>query len=103
MRPETLDSFDDALEPIVLQIVTQNASLLGRIDELLAEIKTLNARIAELEARGGQPPGQPPKTPTNSSLPPSSGHKANATTTAQDEAAAKAGRAWRASCARART
>ena len=82
MPPETLDSLDDALKPIVLQIVTQNASLLGRIDELLAEIKALNARIAELEARGGQPPSKPPKTPANSSLPPSSGHKANATTTA---------------------
>ena len=80
MPPETLDSLDDALKPIVLQIVTQNASLLGRIDELLAEIKTLNARIAELEARGVPPP---PKTPTNSSLPPSSGHKANATTAAE--------------------
>lgn len=34
----------------------QIASLLGRIDELLAEIKTLNARIAELEGRYGQPP-----------------------------------------------
>ncbi len=78
MPPETLDSLDAALKPIVLQIVAQNASLLGRIDELLAEIKILNARIAELEARGVPPP---PKTPTNSSLPPSSGHKTNATTT----------------------
>jgi transposase len=37
----------------------------------------LNARIAELEGRGIKLPGKPPKSPTNSSLPPSSGHKAN--------------------------
>ena len=74
MPPETLASLDDALKPILLRIVAQNASLLGRIDELLAQITTLNARIADLEARAGQPP----KTPTNSSLPPSRGQKANA-------------------------
>jgi transposase len=45
------------------------ASLLVRIDELLAQVKALNARIAEL--------GQPPKTPDNSSLPPSRGQKAS--------------------------
>jgi transposase len=68
MPPGDIDSLDKAsLKPLV-------ASLLARIDELLGQIKTLNARIAELEARGGQPP----KTPTNSSLPPSSAHKTNA-------------------------
>src|ERR1700748_3453727 len=45
-----------------------------RIDELLAQVKALNARIAELEAKRGGPP----KTPDNSSLPPSRGQKANA-------------------------
>jgi transposase len=61
MPPEGIDSLDaDSLKALVL-------SLLTRIDELLA-------RIAELEARAGKPP----KTPTNSSLPPSSGQKANA-------------------------
>src|SRR5436190_16960938 len=60
MPPEGIDSLDaDNLKALVL-------SLLTRIDELLA-------RIAELEARAGKPP----KTPTNSSLPPSSGQKAN--------------------------
>src|SRR5450631_1200071 len=67
MPPETLDSLDEnSLKPLVVQ-------LLARIDTLLAQNTTLLARIAELEARCGQPP----KTPDNSSLPPSSGKKSN--------------------------
>lgn len=74
MPPEGIDSLDAAsLKSLVLSLVAridefvaQNATLLSRIDELLA-------RIAELEGRGGKPP----RTPTNSSLPPSSGQKAN--------------------------
>jgi transposase len=67
MAPKTLDSLDaENLKPLVLQ-------LLARIDDLLAQNKTLLSRIAELEAKLGQPP----KTPTNSSLPPSRGQKAN--------------------------
>ena len=50
------------------------ASLLARIDQLLAQIAALNARIAVLEGKLGKPP----KTPDNSSLPPSRGQKANA-------------------------
>jgi transposase len=68
MAPEKLDSLDaDSLKPLVQQLLT-------RIDDLLAQIKAQNARIAELEAKLGQPP----KTPDNSSLPPSRGQKANA-------------------------
>jgi transposase len=67
MAPEKVDSLDpDGLKPLVQQLLT-------RIDELLAQIAAQNARIAELEARLGQPP----KTPDNSSLPPSRGQKAN--------------------------
>lgn len=67
MPPETRDSLDhDSLKPLVV-------SLLAKIDNLLEQNKALLARIAELEARTGQPP----KTPTNSSRPPSTGHKAN--------------------------
>jgi transposase len=40
---------------------------------LMEQISVLLVRIAELEARNGQPP----KTPTNSSVPPSKGQKAN--------------------------
>ena len=56
------------------QLVAQIAARDARIDELLAQVKALNVRIAELEAKRGGPP----KTPDNSSLPPSRGQKANA-------------------------
>ena len=58
---------DDRTAALLAALVRQNA-------ELLAEIKRLLARIAELEAKLVQPP----KTPDNSSLPPSRGQKANA-------------------------
>jgi transposase len=74
MAPGMLDSLDDDLKPMVLRIVEQNASLLVRLDELLAQNATLLARVAELEAKLGQPP----KTPANSSLPPAKGQKSNA-------------------------
>src|SRR6201997_5637974 len=81
MPPEKIDSLkDDNLKSLVLSLLARidglsdkNNSLQARIDELLKQISTLLARIAELEARAGKPP----KTPTNSSLPPSSGQKAN--------------------------
>src|SRR6201985_706701 len=55
-------------------LMAQIAGRDERIDELLAQVKALSARIAELEAKRGGPP----KTPDNSSLPPSRGQKANA-------------------------
>jgi transposase len=74
MPPEDIDSLNaDTLKGLVLSLLAkiddlaeQNNALLARIDELLA-------RIAELEGRAGKPP----KTPTNSSVPPSRGQKAN--------------------------
>src|SRR5579864_7731916 len=67
MPPEGIDSLNaDSLKGLVL-------SLLAKIDDLVEQNKALLARIAELEGRAGKPP----KTPTNSSLPPSSGQKAN--------------------------
>jgi transposase len=57
---------DDRTAALLAALVQQNA-------ELLAEIKRLLARVAELEAKLGQPP----RTPDNSSLPPSRGQKAN--------------------------
>ena len=47
------------------------ASLLERIEVLMAQNAALAARVAELEAKLGLPP----KTPDNSSLPPSEGQK----------------------------
>jgi transposase len=81
MPPERIDSLNvDSLKGLVLSLLSridelsdQNNSLHVRIDELLKQISTLLARIAELEGRAGKPP----KNPTNSSLPPSSGQKAN--------------------------
>jgi transposase len=55
-------------------LMAQIAARDDRIDELLAQVKALNACIAVLEAKRGGPP----KTPDNSSLPPSRGQKANA-------------------------
>jgi transposase len=88
MRPDGIDSLNaDSLRGLVLSLLAriddlfeqnrnlseQNNSLQARIDELLKQISALLARIAGLEASAGKPP----KTPSNSSLPPSSGQKAN--------------------------
>jgi transposase len=54
-------------------LMAQIAARDERIDELVAQNKALLARIAELEAKLGGPP----KTPDNSSVPPSRGQKAN--------------------------
>jgi len=48
-------------------------ALLARIDALIAENAALRARVVELEAKLGLPP----KTPNNSSTPPSQGRKAS--------------------------
>jgi transposase len=85
MPPEGIDSLDaDSLKRLVL-------SLLAKIDDLVEQNKALLARIAELEGRAGKPP----KTPTNSSLPPSSGQKPNVA-----DAAAKRRRKGRPGAAR---
>jgi transposase len=74
MPPEGIDSLNaDSLKGLVLSLLAKIDGLVEQNKALLARIDELQARIAELE--GGA--GKPPKTPTNSSLPPSSGQKAN--------------------------
>src|ERR1700675_4885264 len=73
MRPEKIDSLADDVQPLVLELLRQNSGLTARVDELVAQNKALLVRIAELEAQHGKPP----KTPDNSSLPPSRGQKGN--------------------------
>ena len=73
MPPEQIDSLADDVKPLVLGLLRQISGLTARVDELLAQNKALLARIAELEVLHGKPP----KTPDNSSLPPSRGQKGN--------------------------
>jgi transposase len=81
MPPDEIDSLNaKGLKGLVLSLLAkiddlheQGKAQQARIDQLLARINELLARIAELEGRAGKPP----KTPTNSSVPPSRGQKAN--------------------------
>src|SRR5579859_7394910 len=74
MPPEKIDSLADDVKSLVLNLLRQNGELAARVEALVTQNKALTARIAELEAKLGKPP----KTPDNSSLPPSHGRKANA-------------------------
>src|SRR6202163_837455 len=73
MPPEKIGSLADDVKSMVLELLRQNSGLAARVDELVTQNKALLARIAELEAKYGKPP----KTPDNSSLPPSRGQKGN--------------------------
>jgi transposase len=50
-------------------------ALWAQVQILTAQVRTLTARVGELEAKLGEPP----KTPDNSSVPPSQGKKPNRT------------------------
>jgi len=81
MPPEGIDSLNaNSLKGLVLSLLAKideisehNKKLLEQISTLFDQNKMLLERIAELEGRASKPP----KTPKNSSLPPSSGQKAN--------------------------
>ena len=72
MPPEMIDSLPDDVKVLVLELLRQNSALTARVAELVAQNETLLARNA-IEAKLGKPP----KTPDNSSLPPSRGQKGN--------------------------
>ena len=63
------------------------AALLARIEALVAQNASLVARVAELEAKLGLPP----KTPDNSSIPPSKGQKPSEASTPRGKAKPHAG------------
>ena len=71
MESEKIGSLSGDVKPQVLELFRQISELTARVAELVAQNKALLARIAELEH------GKPPKTPDNSSLPPSRGQKGN--------------------------
>ena len=79
MPPAKIDSLTDDVKSMVLGLLEQISGLTARVEELLAQNKALLARIAELEAEHGKAStsAQPPKTPDNSSLPPSRSQKGN--------------------------
>ena len=58
------------------------STLLARIETLVASNNLLTARVAELEAQLGLPP----RTPDNSSRPPSTGQKASGSSASKDKA-----------------
>ena len=60
-------------DALVMALRTQLDAALAVNAGLMAKVAALTARVAELEAKLNEPP----KTPDNSSLPPSHGHKTN--------------------------
>jgi transposase len=62
-----------AKDELILAQAETIALLRGQVEALTRQVEVLSRRVAELEARLGAPP----KTPDNSSLPPSRGQKAS--------------------------
>ena len=67
IEPPDLKLLDSAAKDALI------LALIERVNELIAENAQLKERLARLEAKLGEPP----KTPSNSSLPPSQGRKAS--------------------------
>lgn len=88
MTREALDSLDrESLIRLVLAQAEMIAALTKHVEVLTAANSTLSARVGELEAKLGLPP----KTPDNSSIPPSKGHKPSAPTPPKPKANPHAG------------
>lgn len=74
MKAEALRALSkDDLVALVIALIESNAALEQRNALLEKRVEELEAKIADLEDKLGKPP----KTPDNSSLPPSSGQKPN--------------------------
>src|ERR1700674_5667010 len=74
MNPDTLARFSkDDLIALILGQAEVIARQTAQIEVLTRQIDVLMKRVEALEAELGKPP----KTPDNSSLPPSQGHKPN--------------------------
>ncbi|MCH9051633.1 MAG: hypothetical protein IIA72_11210, partial [Proteobacteria bacterium] len=71
--PDLSQLSDAAKDALIVALQTQLDAALAANAELMAKVAALTARVAELEAKLNEPP----KTPDNSSLPPSHGYKAN--------------------------
>ncbi len=69
-----LNQLSDAdKDALIVALRTQLDGALAANAELMEKVAALTARVAELEAKLNEPP----KTPDNSSLPPSHGYKTN--------------------------
>ncbi len=71
--PDLSQLSDLEKDALIVALWTRLDAALTANAELVAKVEALTARVAELEAKLGEPP----KTPDNSSVPPSHGHKAN--------------------------
>ncbi len=74
-------------DALIAALIASNETSCAQVTMLLAENTSLKARIAELEAKLGLPP----KTPDNSSLPPSKGQKPSDPTPPKPKAKPHAG------------
>ena len=73
IAPRDLSSLDSAAKDALILAQAETIALLQKqVEALTQQVAVLSQRVGELEAKLGKPP----KTPDNSSLPPSQGHKA---------------------------
>ena len=71
--PDLSQLSDAEKDALIMALWTRLDATLAANADLMAKVAALTARVTELEAKLNEPV----KTPDNSSLPPSHGHKAN--------------------------